>query len=230
MTGLRATNKERNRRQILLAAATIVEERGLAAMTMREIARCAQLSVPTIYNLIGGTNDVVLAIVTSQNDRYGAQFENSTANPEDRAVAAVTGLADTMLEHRTVTREIIGHSQTMLRAAGGPGIFSKATEVLTGCFRQAENEGLIRAHLDPAILARRTMGMIIASAHSWANNDSSDAALRVEAEHAVLLIIAAVSMPAGRDRIDARLREVELRLTNLTGAPDQTVRTSNASP
>ena len=54
MQDLRAVNKQRRRRQILLAAHDLVGREGIQALTMRVLADEAQVSVPTIYALVGG--------------------------------------------------------------------------------------------------------------------------------------------------------------------------------
>src|ERR1700742_1220485 len=52
----------RNRRRVLRAARALVAQHGLTELTMRRLAVEADVSVATLYNLIGGRDDIVRAL------------------------------------------------------------------------------------------------------------------------------------------------------------------------
>ena len=58
--GQRERAKADRRLRITEAAAELLEAGGLAGLTMRALSEAAGLSVPTIYNLIGGRNHLCL--------------------------------------------------------------------------------------------------------------------------------------------------------------------------
>ena len=68
MTLLEA-NKNARRIRILAAARTLLEKHGYAGVTMRVLAEASQVSVPTLYNLFGGREPLLLAAV---EERFGA--------------------------------------------------------------------------------------------------------------------------------------------------------------
>ena len=57
------------RQRILAAARAIVAKRGYEALTMRELAQASRVTVPTLYNLIGGKEAVLAAAVEEQTAR-----------------------------------------------------------------------------------------------------------------------------------------------------------------
>ena len=59
----RRESAEATRVAIAAAARTLFAERGWAATTVRDIARLAQVSEPTVYNTFGGKEGLALALV-----------------------------------------------------------------------------------------------------------------------------------------------------------------------
>jgi len=56
-----AEHKAERRARILAAARQLIAERGFEGLTMRELARAGRVSVPTVYNLLGGKHAVLMA-------------------------------------------------------------------------------------------------------------------------------------------------------------------------
>jgi len=48
------------RERILAAAREIVAEQGTAGLSMRDLARKSRVTVPTVYNLVGGKDAVLM--------------------------------------------------------------------------------------------------------------------------------------------------------------------------
>src|SRR5689334_6227903 len=59
--GLLEDNKAERRERILRAARKLVAERGYAGLTMRDLADAARVSVPTLYNLFGSKDAILIA-------------------------------------------------------------------------------------------------------------------------------------------------------------------------
>jgi AcrR family transcriptional regulator len=53
-------HKAERRRRILAAARRLIAQRGYEGLTMRELARASHVSVPTLYNLFGGKQALLL--------------------------------------------------------------------------------------------------------------------------------------------------------------------------
>src|SRR5215470_1389206 len=59
--GLLEEHKSERRAKILRAARKLVEERGYDGLTMRDLADEARVSVPTLYNLFGSKDAILVA-------------------------------------------------------------------------------------------------------------------------------------------------------------------------
>src|SRR3569623_1888833 len=53
-------HKAERRERILAAARTLVAERGYEGLTMRDLARAAKVSVPTLYSLFGSKDAIIV--------------------------------------------------------------------------------------------------------------------------------------------------------------------------
>jgi AcrR family transcriptional regulator len=60
------------RTRILDAARDLIEAQGYESLTMRELARVGEVTVPTIYNLFGNKESVLLAAVEEQTKPFVA--------------------------------------------------------------------------------------------------------------------------------------------------------------
>jgi AcrR family transcriptional regulator len=97
------------RRRILAAARAIVAARGYEALTMRELARASRVTVPTLYNLVGGKQAVLAAAVEEQTARFLARVERRRgASPAARLLAVVEACTRELLAlpayYRTLLR------------------------------------------------------------------------------------------------------------------------------
>lgn len=81
-SGLRERNLEVRRQQILEAARTLLSSGGLAALSMRKLAKEAALSVNTLYNLWGTREEILRALTLDARERMRASLPIETA-PED---------------------------------------------------------------------------------------------------------------------------------------------------
>ncbi|MFK7977537.1 MAG: TetR/AcrR family transcriptional regulator, partial [Halioglobus sp.] len=66
--GLRDKGKTRRRQRILQAVVDIVAEDGVKGLTTNQIAQKAEVSVATLYNLIGSIDDILDQLVSAQSE------------------------------------------------------------------------------------------------------------------------------------------------------------------
>ena len=60
---VRAHNMQKRRARILAEARGLLARGGFEAMNLRDLARLAAVTVPTIYNLIGNKEEVIVALI-----------------------------------------------------------------------------------------------------------------------------------------------------------------------
>ena len=107
MQSLRERGIDRRRQRILLATHSLIGEKGVANLTMRAIADRAELSVPSIYNLIGNRDDVIAAVLAAGGSRLSAAMCDAPKEPLPHALAAADALADILIQNQTVVRQVL---------------------------------------------------------------------------------------------------------------------------
>jgi len=59
----RSKNMAKRREAILREARVLIADEGFEALKIRDLAARAGLTVPTIYNLVGGKNEILTVII-----------------------------------------------------------------------------------------------------------------------------------------------------------------------
>jgi AcrR family transcriptional regulator len=111
----RRAQAETTRTDVAQAARRIFAERGWAATTVRDIARDARVSEPTVYSAYGGKASLALALVdtidtTGDVDQMLAEIEAAKGNPPAQLAALVA------FDRRIFERD--GDLIAMMRDAG----------------------------------------------------------------------------------------------------------------
>ena len=99
--------------QILEAAHDLIATEGVEALSMRTLADNAQVSVPTIYALVGGRDDVIAALMTEGVHR----FDDGLAGLDSRGLFRVTDVIDLL------TR-IVDHERELVRGLLASGVLA----------------------------------------------------------------------------------------------------------
>lgn len=172
-SNLRAQNMQKRRDRLLAEARVLLTAQGFEALNLRELARLAEVTVPTIYNLIGNKEEVLVALfaevlteiearirdraIGEPLARAGAVAEISTAlfaEDEDyyrSAFLAVEYLNQSGAHHERVT-QLYAWGERM------------ATDGVLAC--QAAN--LLRGRIAPALLGELILRSFRTTCREWA--------------------------------------------------------------
>ena len=194
------------------AAAALLTADGPSGLSMRRLAETADVSVNTIYNLIGSREDVVAALVDRVIDLIAPTVGDvDRDDPIDRCVAIITRSAATVIEQHNLTRplaqEIFGH--------GGPGSEVSrrwGTATLRQAIEDAVAVGELTDRVPPSALAETVYAVWANAALSWAHGVFNDDEFNVAALHALQLALFAVATDATRPRIERSLDDTGRRL------------------
>ena len=90
---------KRRRERILEAARGIIAQHGFEGLTMRQLAAASDVTVPTVYNLVGSKEQVLFAAVEEQTARFVSAIESSRGkSPAAGALALRSGFRGTPAE------------------------------------------------------------------------------------------------------------------------------------
>jgi AcrR family transcriptional regulator len=168
------------RQRILAAAREIIAGRGYEALTMRELARASRVTVPTLYNLIGGKEAVLAAAVEEQTARFVERIERRHgASPAAQLLSVIDACVEELLRlpayYRTLLRLLYGSDAAAgVRATVDRALGTELAHALGELARAAE----LAAWADERALLASLRSHLGASALRWAGGDLADDALR----------------------------------------------------
>src|SRR5512144_1707818 len=100
----RLTRAERRSRQLLRAAARLMERDGSQAVSMQAVAEEAGVSVGLIYRYFGGKEDLLLAVIVDVLEAFAERVpqavEAAGGDPVERLAAAFRAYCEVIDEHR----------------------------------------------------------------------------------------------------------------------------------
>ena len=199
------------RQRILAAARAIVARQGYEALTMRELARESRVTVPTLYNLIGGKQAVLAAAVEEQTLRFLAAVERQAGRSPAARLLAVVGAC---------TRELLGlpaYYRSLLhllyRAEAASRVRRRVDRALgselAGALRAIADSGELVAWADPRALLRSLRSQLSANALAWASGGLADQAFAATACYDTCLTLLGVTTGRSHAELERAAREAQ---------------------
>lgn len=183
--GLRERQRRERRRRILDAAADLFRRHPGEHVTTEEIADVAMVSSPTVYNLVGTREELLVALL--HDLLAGLSATTDADDPIQRAEDAVTACAALFAGDPPVNRYLVRALGAWDRkgAAHDLDLVAIQSEPL----RQAQGDGALARQVDPQRLAATVYHAFNGALTRWAVGDLDDDQLRGETHYAFLRII-----------------------------------------
>ena len=165
----RRTLAAQRSRQLLDAAARLMEREGSEAVSMQALAAEAGVSVGLIYRYFGGKDDILLAVITQVLDAFASEVPAAIAGAgEDpvRQLAAAFGAYCRVIDEHRHAAVLTYRESKSLDAAGRERIKQLEVETsqpLRATIRAGVGAGVLVAD-DPDLVAYN----LLLLAHSWA--------------------------------------------------------------
>lgn len=187
---LLADQMSERRERILQSAREIIGEHGFEGLTMRELAQSAAVTVPTIYNLIGSKDEVLVAAVAEQTDRFLRGIERAAGDVMAIVDANVRELLRMPCYYRSLLRLM------MTSDAAAPALANVA-HALRGQLRstlgELAEEGGIEDWVDLDALQGQIQATLWATSLSWANEQIPGEALASRTVYGTSLLMMATT-------------------------------------
>ena len=165
----RRARTEQRSRQLLDAAARVLEREGSQAVSMQAIAAEAEVSVGLIYRYFGGKDELLLAVILDVLDDFATTvptaIEAAGDDPVQRLAAAFRAYCEVIDRHRHATLLTYRESKS-LDPAGRERIKHLEVETsqpLVEVLREGIEAGVLRP-VEPELVAYN----LLLTAHAWA--------------------------------------------------------------
>lgn len=213
MSKTRTLNMEKRRERILEQARYMLAQGGFDALNLRDLAEVSDITVPTIYNLIGNKAEVLKALVMGAFAAYETSLQSKLPCPTEQLPTLMT---NTLVE--LIQREESSYRATALAADrlesesaadSDYGFKREPLRKFAGKLcSDARDEGLLRGEIDSQLLVEQMISNHQIAFRDWAHRLISLEEFRRQSLCGFYIALAADAEDAYRDRIAARLKQL----------------------
>jgi AcrR family transcriptional regulator len=215
----REANVAARRQRILESARTLLVEAGQDGLSMRKLAREADLSVTTLYNLVGSREDILRALIEDSAERFEstvtvpASFGDSLSRTVNAFDSVLRYLVDdaAILKPLIVANFATGYVEELRKEERGLYLRG-AKESVRECLLDALAEGQIRDVVRPEFLEAQFYVGLELALDRWAFGFLDDDEFRAKSLSGAYLTLLAVASPESRPQLERELRKLERRL------------------
>ena len=168
----RSTNKQKRKERILGAARQTIANKGFNALKLRDLAVSADVTVPTIYNLIGGKSEILNLIISDLLAKIEeAQANIDTSEVETAFEAQIDRLAELFATDEDYYRAafIAGDHSGLFEHDSETGVFAKFVAQPIAICRDAKTKGLLLGEISPEQLGEHIYGSYRLARQDWSN-------------------------------------------------------------
>jgi AcrR family transcriptional regulator len=209
-------HKADRRERIIAAAKTLVAERGYEGLTMRDLARAAKVSVPTLYNLFGSKDAILVSELEDMAAKIGRAMPTTGDSFLQRGMATFDAgmqiLEASPAFFRAVMQMFLTSSETIdARRRVELGF----VEIMAATLRAAQAAGQLADWADPMIVARHMYMQHSAMFLAWSLGEVDFATFRAATLSGHAHILAGVARGPFAVEVEAALRNLVAPLQHL---------------
>lgn len=207
----RQVNKELRRQKILGVARELIASKGFDAFTISELADKSGVSIPTVHNLFGKKNDIVLELFRD----LVARIDQVLAEPDlVDPISSTEAFIDNLLE-------LYSSDEVFYRAAflGGErlglfehemsdGIFRKSLEVARRLCISARDNGYLEGNIGAAQMAEQLFNTQRMARQDWVSGYIGLEAYRKQVLLGMLITYAADATPEFHGQLCKKIEEL----------------------
>jgi AcrR family transcriptional regulator len=196
----------RNRRASILAAARRFMGNPDRKAAIKDIAEKAGVSSPTVYNLVGGRREILIAAVNDQTIALGRFAQCSNEHPH-----FLLGLAQAYWALANAAPEFLRNT-TLDYLSSDLGLHEEwrrcGVRMLSASLRRSQMMGLTRTGINIHTVAQNCSALIVAAVHEWTIGSTGLDELRADLATSVGFMLMNALKPSLTSRIDEWLASV----------------------
>ncbi len=198
--------------RILEATRRLIAERGYEGVTIRELARAAQVSVPTLYSRFGGRDELLFAAIESHAVDL---VDRVPQDPETKPLEALLGIVDVLADELLARTDF---ARVLFSLFARPSSTADALMVATGTIlaralrrplKVMKRKRQLRSWIEPHVIAQRITSECFSTGLSWARGHIPDDTLRSSLVYAVSMTLLAAVEPGAGGAIQRLARETQ---------------------
>ena len=218
MSDVRARNMEKRRQRILEAAREIIVDKGVDRLTTRGLAEAAGVTAPTLYNLIGGKDDIIRAMIVESVERVWDKLSfDSCETPLEMAEHIIeTAFDHVMADEDFFRAAMLGTDHVMGSfaargdmAADHSSAGQRSADMATAACRAAIAQGQLQGRISAETLGLEMFISYRGPTRDWAQGIISAEECRRRQLRGFYLVMAADATPEFREILLGKIEALE---------------------
>jgi AcrR family transcriptional regulator len=201
-------HKAERRARILAAARRLIARRGVGGLTLRDLAAEATVSVPTVYNLVGGKQAILSALLSETFVRVAARLGAvNGGGMVERALALCEAGWTEVLDEPSYFRGLV--HEFLVSQENAPvrrDVDESNIRLMTGVLRAGAAAGELADWVDPDALARTLWANYMVTMIGWAAGELTDEELPACATYGLCLILLGVARGDAAPKLEKLIR------------------------
>jgi AcrR family transcriptional regulator len=206
-------SKAKRRNNILDAARALLKQQHGEELSMRILAKLANVSLATPYNLFGSKRGIMLALLKREGELFITRLnEESLEDPLDRIFQFLDSAFDLYRSDPSYFKLLLGSlyitDDTDLRQ----DLRRPRVSYLKRQLREATALGLVGTEISIGLVSRQIIGLHLFFLQEWLCGTITLERARLETEYGVSVLLLALTKDENRSRLLARNQALEAQI------------------
>lgn len=207
---VRENAKNKRRARILKAAREILRKSGHYALSIRTLASQAGVATPTIYNLIGSKQDILLALADeSMRELDSTHHVSSTVDPIAKAEEVINGTVAVYQRDVDYTRQLHLGLEAESLDDFDKTLRRRGRKVAIEDCKRALKQGYLRGKIDSELLGNRFATGFQQAQRAWLRGEFDLEGMRKEALTSCFIILASDAKPKFHKSLIEAIRQLQ---------------------
>lgn len=210
VASVRENAKNERRQRILDSARSILRETGHQGLSIRTLAELADVTTPTIYNLIGSKQDILLALSDETiRELELAHHVSTTVDPIEKAEEVINGTVAIYRSDEEYRRQLLLGLEAEDLDEFDKTLGQRGRKVAINDCKRALDHGHLRGDIDSELLGNRFASGFQQAQRAWLRGEVDLESMRKEALISCFIILAADAKPKFHKRLIAAIHQLQ---------------------
>ena len=210
----RTANKMRRKERILSCARQIIATRGFDALTLSQLASDAEVTIPTIHNLLGKKSQIIEHLVGDVVSRIGQILSRQRGGDPISVIQLFTEELTLLYASDEALYKaafVAAERAKLFEHLTPQGVFMRSVELAVQVCGDAKAKGYLLGEIETEVLAEQLFGSQRLARHDWMNNYIDLKTYKSRVLSGMFTILAADAEPSFRDRLISEIRELSVQ-------------------
>jgi AcrR family transcriptional regulator len=213
MSSTRQLNMQKRRDRILSEARKVISEKGFEAFNLRDLADLSELTVPTVYNLIGNKDQILKALIAGAYAELDEKFSEHPVVPIGELPTTISKIMIELLsgqeDYYRATAMASERMEGREEVFGKTGVMRTSLSNITGYLcERATAEGLLKGDIRQQMLVEQMVPALQLAFRDWAYRLISLAEMRT-------ILLTALYVGLAADAVDVYRADIATALSEL---------------